>query len=181
MVLSRSSAPQVMDVAGGRVRMADEADPDGAGYAGRLAGASKGRRTAAGGGQSGGGAAAGYGAGAATRSAWLCSPDSKHGPSHVHRVFLWLSPLGGMSVLRPRRAARGAYGAACRGRSVGGGTGASRWTALSFGGASHGGDNGGLPVAFDGPCTTPCCESRSLTRIKRAPSERSLPFERRFL
>lgn len=81
----------------------------------------------------------------------------------------------------PRRAARSAYGAACRGRSVGGGTGASRWTALSFGGASHGGDNGGLPVAFDGPCTTPCCESRSLTRIKRAPSERSLPFERRFL
>ena len=34
MVLSRSSAPQVMDAAGGRVRMADEADPDGAGYAG---------------------------------------------------------------------------------------------------------------------------------------------------
>ena len=145
-----------------------------------LAGAPEGQRTAACGGQSGGGAAAGYGAGAATRSAWLCSPDSKHGPSHVHRVFLWLSPLGGMSVLRPRRAARGAYGAACRGRSVGGGTGASRWTALSFGGAGHGGDNGGLPVAFDGPCTTPCCESRSLTRKKRAPSERSLPFERRF-
>lgn len=60
--------------------------------------------TAACGGQSGGGAAAGYGAGAATRSAWLCSPDSKHGPSHVRRVFLRFSPLGGMPVLRPRRA-----------------------------------------------------------------------------
>ena len=46
-----------MAVAGGALQMAGEADPHGAGYVGRLAGAPEGQRTAACGGQSGGGAA----------------------------------------------------------------------------------------------------------------------------
>ena len=129
----------------------------------------KGRRTAAGGGQSG-----------RRRCCWvwrwsgcpervafaLLRLTPENGPSHVHRVFLRLSPLGGMPVLRPRRAARSAYGAACRGRS-----GLARalpgWTALFSEVPAMAVITAAYLWLFDGPCTTPCCESRSLNLTKK--------------